>query len=114
MLNNWFYSHSTYASMALVCGTLVLVALASLFAFHRLVNWHAREKDTAMVGLSYALAGGIYAVVISFVAVGVYESMDRSEAIVAAEANAVMSLAFDSAGLPGDFGPRADKKAKCL
>ena len=40
-----------------------------------------------MVGLSYALCGGIFAVVLAFVAVGVYEAMDKTIASVAAEAN---------------------------
>jgi hypothetical protein len=106
MLNHWFYSHSTWEVAGAVCSFLVLLPLAGLFLFHRLVNWDAREEDTSMVGLSYALCGGIYAVVLAFVAVGTYETMDRSTAIASDEANSLSGLAFDSAGLPAELSLR--------
>lgn len=106
MLNNWFYSHPTWEVTFAVCMVLVLVALGGLYLFHRRIDWEIREKDTTMVGLSYALAGGIYAIVISFVAVGVYESMDKAESIATAEANSLSSLVYDSAGLPAALGAK--------
>jgi hypothetical protein len=106
MLNQWFYSHTTWEVAGAVCSVVVLLALLGLFLFHRVFDWHAREKDTAMTGLSYALCGGIYAVVLAFVAVGVYEAMDKSTAIAANEANSLGGLAFDSAGLPAELGVR--------
>jgi Protein of unknown function (DUF4239) len=106
MLNNWFYSHPTWEVVLAVCSAMVVLALAGLVVFHRLVHWEAREKDTSMIGLSYALAGGIYAVVIAFVAVGVYSAMDKGEAIASAEANSLSALVFDSAGLPPELGAR--------
>jgi hypothetical protein len=106
MLNNWFYSHSTWEVASAVCSVVVLLPLLGLFIFHRLINWHAREEDTSMTGLSYALCGGIYAVVLAFVAVGTYEAMDKSSGIVADEANSLGGLAFDSAGLPTELGAR--------
>jgi Protein of unknown function (DUF4239) len=106
MLNSWFYSHSTWEVASAVCSAVVLIPLLGLFIFHRLVSWHAREEDTSMTGLSYALCGGIYAVVLAFVAVGTYEAMDKSSAIVADEANSLGGLAFDSAGLPAELGVR--------
>ncbi len=106
MLNHWFYSHSTWEMAAAVCSVVVLLPLAGLFVFHRLVDWRAREEDNSTVGLSYALCGGIYAVVLAFVAVGAYETMDRSTAIASDEANSLGSLAFDSAGLPPGLAAR--------
>jgi hypothetical protein len=106
MLNHWFYSHSTWEVAAAVCSVVVILPLIGLFIFNRLVNWDAREKDTSMIGLSYALCGGIYAVVLAFVAVGVYEAMDRSSAIASDEANSLGGLAFDSAGLPPELAMR--------
>jgi uncharacterized membrane protein len=100
MLNDWFYSHPLWEVILAVCGALVIPALAGLVVFHRLVDWEAREHDTTMIGLSYALVGSVYAVLITFVAVGVYETMDKSEIIATEEANSLSSLAFDSAGLP--------------
>jgi hypothetical protein len=100
MLNEWFYSHPNLEVIIVVCGGLIAIALAGLFIFTRFVNWEAREKDTSMIGLSYAIAGAVYAVALAFVAVGVYDAMDKSEATTTAEANALSSLMFDSAGLP--------------
>ena len=106
MLNNWFYAHSTWEVAGVVCSVLVLLPLLGLLMFHRLVDWHTREKNTNMIGLSYALCGGIYAVVLAFVAVGTYQTMDKSTAIVSDEANALSSIAFNSAGLPEELGHR--------
>jgi hypothetical protein len=110
MLNVWFYSNPNWLVMLAVCGVLVAIGLGAVLLTQRFVNWETREKDTKMVGLSYALAGGIYAIVISFVAVGVYEAMDKAEAIATSEANSLSSLLFDSAGLPPALGAqvRAD------
>jgi hypothetical protein len=106
MLNHWFYSHSTWEVAAAVCSVVVGLPLIGLFFFHRLVDWNAREKDNSMVGLSYALCGGIYAVVLAFVAVGAYETMDRSATIASDEADALGGLAFDTAGLPPELAVR--------
>lgn len=106
MLNQWFYSHSTWQVAGAVCAVVVLVPLLGLYLFHRLVDWHAREEDTSMTGLSYALCGGIYAVVLAFVAVGTYEAMEKSGTIASDEANSLSGLAFDSAGLSGELGAR--------
>ena len=106
MLNHWFYSHSTWEVGTAVCLVLVLLPLIGLFFFHRLVPWHKREEDTSMVGLSYALCGGLYAVMLAFVAVGVFETMDRTAAVASEEANSLGGLAFDSPGLPPEIGGR--------
>jgi hypothetical protein len=106
MLNAWFYSHSTWEVAAAVCAVVIILPLAGLYVWHRLVDWHVREEHTSMVGLSYALCGGLYAVVLAFVAVGAYETMDKSTAIAIEEANALNALAFDSAGLPADLAAR--------
>jgi len=100
MLNAWFYSNPNWLVMLVVCGVLVAISLVAVLLTQRFVPWELREKDTKMVGLSYALAGGIYAIVISFVAVGVYEAMDKAQALATAEANSLSSMLFDSAGLP--------------
>jgi Protein of unknown function (DUF4239) len=106
MLNDWFYSHPTWEVVLVVCAVLVVLALAGLVVFHHLLHWEARERHTSMVGLSYALAGGLYAVVIAFVAVGVYSAMDKGETIASSEANSLCGLLFDSAGLPAEFAAR--------
>jgi hypothetical protein len=44
--------------------------------------------------------------VLAFVAVGVYESMDKTSATAAAEANSLSNLAYDTAGMPAAEGQK--------
>jgi membrane protease YdiL (CAAX protease family) len=104
MLNAWFYSHSIWAVAAAVCFVTTIIPLIGLHFFHKAVPWNVREEDTSMVGLSYALCGGIFAVVLAFVAVGVYEAMDKTTETAGAEANALGNLYNETAGLPADLG----------
>ena len=106
MLNDWFYSHPTWAVGAVVCLTLILLPLIGLRFFHQWVPWKKREEDTSMVGLSYALCGGLYAVMLAFVAVGVFETMDRTAATASEEANSLGGIEFDSPGLPPELATR--------
>ena len=108
MLNRWFYSHPTWEVGFAVCLALVLTALAGLYLFHRLVPQTWREEDTPMVGLSYDFCGSLYAVILAFVAAGVYLTMERSATIASDEANSLASLAFDSAGL----GPKTAERVR--
>ena len=106
MLNHFFYSHSILVVGLTVCFFTVVVPLLGLWPFHKVVDWNVREEDTSMVGLSYALVGGIFAVVLAFVAVGVYEAMEKTTSTAAAEANSLSNLAFDSAGMPAEVGEK--------
>jgi hypothetical protein len=99
MLNEWFYSHKTWQIGLLIDVVLLVVSLFGLRLFHRLVAWHPREEHTHMVGLSYALCGSVYAVIIALVAGSIFETMDKSEGIAAEEANSLAALIFDSSGL---------------
>jgi hypothetical protein len=103
MLNHWFYSHPVWEVAIAVCAVIIGLSLIGLRFFHGLVPWHKREEDTSMVGLSYALCGGLYAVMLAFVAVGVFETMDRTAAVASEEANSLGGLTFDSPGLPPEL-----------
>ena len=99
MLNEWFYAHKTWQIGAVVDLTLVAVLLLGLFIFHRWIAWEHREHDTAMVGLSYALCGSVYAVILALVAGNTFETMEKSKTIASEEANSLTALIFDSSGL---------------
>ena len=68
--------------------------------FHRLVEVHARHKDTETVGLTYAIVAVVYAVLIAFIVVDVFETFAKGDEIATAEANKLSNLMLDSAGLP--------------
>ena len=58
------------------------------------------------MGLSYALCGSVYAVMLAFVAVGTYETMEKTSTVASEEANSLGGLAFDSSGLPAGLAVR--------
>ena len=108
MLNEWFYSHKTWQIGLLVDVVLLLVSLIGLRLFHRFVAWHPREEHNHMVGLSYALCGSVYAVIVALVAGSIFETMDKSQAIAGEEANSITALIFDSSGL----GPQSAEQVR--
>jgi hypothetical protein len=82
------------------------VSLAGLYLFHRLVDVHMRHKDTETVGLTYAIVAVVYAVLIAFIVVDVFETYAKADEIATAEANKLSNLMLDSAGLPPQLGDK--------
>jgi len=107
---DFLYSHPTWEIGLLVIGVWTGLSLLGLLIFHRLVDVHIRHKDTETVGLTYAIVAVIYAVLIAFIVVDVFETFAKSDEIATAEANKLSSLMLDSAGLPAEMATavRAD------
>jgi hypothetical protein len=110
VLVDFLYSHPTWEVGLLVIGVWTGLALLGLLIFHKLVDVHIRHKDTETVGLTYAIVAVVYAVLIAFIVVDVFETYAKGDEIATAEANKLSNLMLDSGGLPqksGD-GVRAD------
>ncbi|MGA3023216.1 MAG: DUF4239 domain-containing protein [Bryobacteraceae bacterium] len=99
MLVDFLYSHPVWMVGLLVVGILTGLALLGLYIFHRLVDVQVRHKDTETVGLTYAIVAVVYAVLIAFIVVDVFETFARGDEIATAEANQLSNLVLDSAGL---------------
>lgn len=84
----------------MVIGIWTGLALAGLTIFQRLVDVQTRQKDTETVGLTFAIVAVVYAVLIAFIVVDVFETSAKADQIATAEANKLSNLMFDSAGLP--------------
>ena len=110
MLVNFLYTHPTWEVGLLVIGILTALALVGLYIFHRLVDVNMRHKDTETVGLTYAIVAVVYAVLIAFIVVDVFETFAKGDEIATGEANKLSNLMLDSAGLPPQtaVGVRAD------
>jgi len=110
VLVNFLYSHPTWLVGLLVIGIWTGLSLAGLYLFHRLVDVHMRHKDTETVGLTYAIVAVVYAVLIAFIVVNVFETFAKGDEIATAEANKLSNLMLDSSGLPPQVaeGVRAD------
>ena len=92
MLVNFLYSHPTWLVGLLVIGIWTGLSLAGLYLFHRLVDVHMRHKDTETVGLTYAIVAVVYAVLIAFIVVNVFETFAKGDEIATAEANKLSNL----------------------
>jgi hypothetical protein len=103
LLVNFLYTHSTWLVGLVVISVWTGLSLAGLFVFHRLVEVHIRHKDTETVGLTYAIVAVVYAVLIAFIVVNVFETFSKADEIATAEANKLSNLMLDSSGLPAEM-----------
>lgn len=87
----------------LVIGIWTGLSLIGLYVFNRLVDVHVRHKDTETVGLTYAIVAVVYAVLIAFIVVDVFETFAKGDEIATAEANKLSNLMVDAGGLPQEM-----------
>jgi hypothetical protein len=107
LLVDFLYSHPTWLIGLVVIGLWTGLWLAGLYIFHQLVDVHLRHKDTETVGLTYAIVAVVYAVLIAFIVVDVFETFAKGDEIATAEANKLSNLMLDSAGLPPSMAQAA-------
>ncbi len=106
MLADFLYSHPTWLIGLIVIGIWTGLSLLGLIIFHRFVSVELRHKDTETVGLTYAIVAVVYAVLIAFIVVNVFESAAKADEIATAEANQLSNLMLDANGLPPELGDK--------
>ena len=106
MLADFLYSHPTWLIGLIVIGIWTGLSLLGLVIFHRFVDVNLRHKDTETVGLTYAIVAVVYAVLIAFIVVNVFESAAKADEIATAEANQLSNLMLDANGLPPALGDK--------
>ena len=99
MLTNFFYTHSTWVVGLVVIGIWTGLSLLGLVIFNRFSSAEHRHKDTETVGLTYAIVAVVYAVLIGFIVVNVFEASSKGDEIATTEANQLSNLKLDSVGL---------------
>lgn len=104
MLVDFLYTHPIWEVGLVVIGIWTSLALLGLYVFGRFVDVKMRHKDTETVGLTYAIVAVVYAVLIAFIVVDVFETFAKGDEIATAEANKLSNLMLDSAGLPVETG----------
>jgi hypothetical protein len=82
-----------------VIGVWTGLSLLGLWIFNKFSDPHHRSKDTETVGLTYAIVAVVYAVLIGFIVVNVFESSAKADEISTSEANQLSNLKLDSVGL---------------
>jgi hypothetical protein len=99
LLTNFFYSHATWVVAIVVIGVWTGLSLLGLVIFNKFSSAEHRHKDTETVGLTYAIVAVVYAVLIGFIVVNVFESSAKGDEIATTEANQLSNLKLDSVGL---------------
>jgi hypothetical protein len=85
-----------------VIGIWTGLSLLGLVIFNKFSSAEHRHKDTETVGLTYAIVAVVYAVLIGFIVVNVFESFSKGDEIATTEANRLSNLKLDSVGLSTD------------
>ena len=99
-LNNWIVELPTTLAVGAVVGISVALSVFGLVLFHFSVSHPIRRAHNEVAGVTIAVIGGIYAVLLAFIAVAVWEDFGKADALVQTEANLVGNLYRDTVGLP--------------
>ncbi|MGO9418447.1 bestrophin-like domain [Roseiarcus sp.] len=99
-LNNWIVELPTTLAIAAVVGISVAVSVFGLVLIHVSVPHPLRRAHNEVAGFTIAVVGVIYAVLLAFIAVAVWEDFGKADALVQTEANLVGNLYRDTVGLP--------------
>ena len=102
-VTQWFcLIPTTFAVFIAVFGTAAL-SVAGLLVFHVTVPHKLRSQHNDLAGFVLAIVGVIYAVLLAFIAVAVWQSYTDVDSLVQTEANLVDDLYRDTISLPPDI-----------
>src|SRR6185369_7766298 len=87
---------------------IVVVAVASglggLLLFHRYVPVAVRREHNDVAGFIIAVVGVIYAVLLAFIAIAVWQDFNEAESIVENEASLAGDIFLDATAVPDPAG----------
>jgi Protein of unknown function (DUF4239) len=89
----------------LITAATVVLSLCGFLLFHRLVPRDRLSGDSAGLGHVFSLASTMYAVLVAFVVVVVWEDFTAAENAARSEATAISDLLRDSEALPASAQP---------
>src|SRR5215467_3215869 len=96
----WILQLHTILAGVVVVGISIGLSVLALAVFHLAVPHRIREAHNDVAGFTIAVVGPIYAVLLAFIAVAVWENFGRAEELIRREANLVGNLYRDTVGLP--------------
>ena len=108
-------AHMGFAELfwgTLIVGGITFVALAGALLVRRWANVEVLERHNEVAGFIYAVVGVLYAVVLGFTAVIVWERYDQAQAEVEKEANALGDLFRDAQAFPDDTRKELETKLR--
>jgi len=95
MSSAWFLS-------SVLVGATVLLSIAGTLLVRRLASVEVLERHNDVAGFIYAVIGVVYAVLLGFAAITVWERYDRAQASVEQEANDLADLYRDAETFPAN------------
>lgn len=105
MLSAWFWA------FFLIGATLLLTVAGSLLV-RRLITVEVLQRHNDVAGFIYAVIGVVYAVLLGFAAVTVWERYDRAQASVEQEANDLADLYRDAQTFPSDIRAELESRIR--
>jgi len=97
--------HSVLIGIGLI-GGLTLYAAIGVVAVRKLLHGKVREGHNDTLVPLFLTAGVLYAVLLGFLVIAIWESYDKAKDTVATEAAAMVPLYRSTNGMPGDVGPK--------
>jgi hypothetical protein len=104
---SWLESLPTVAAGIVVVGGFVVVALAIGYLVARFTSHDVRTAHNDRAGFILAVIGVIYAVLLAFVAIGVWERFQQAESRTYEEAGAIATVYRDAGSFPNAAPLRA-------
>jgi Protein of unknown function (DUF4239) len=98
---HWLESLSTIEAGVVIVGGFVVVALLIGYLVSRFTSREVRMAHNDRAGFILAVIGVVYAVLLAFVAIGVWERFQEAEARTYEEAGAIATVYRDAGSFPG-------------
>ena len=99
-LRDWLVEAPTTLAVGALVGSMAAASVLGLALVHAFVPRALRSAHNEVAGSAIAVVGVVYAVLLAFIAVAVWEDFEKAGALVETEANLVGNLYRDTVGLP--------------
>jgi Protein of unknown function (DUF4239) len=94
---------ATVLQAVLVIGGMVLLAVLGFVAVHRWTSVHVRRAHNDVAGFIYAVVGIMYAILLAYVTIIVWEQFDTASSVVELEAVNLYNLYHDVDAFPDPY-----------
>jgi hypothetical protein len=100
----WFQQNaSTFLEGLLVIGGMLSLAVLGFVVLQRLVGVHIRRAHNDVAGFIYAVLGVMYAILLAYVTIIVWEQFDTASSVVELEATNLYNIYHDANGFPDPY-----------
>lgn len=106
----WIYSMPTWLFSIVLIGGMSAIAALGHWTVRRVVPARDIIKNNDVAGFILGIIGTAYAVLLSFVVVGVWQQYETSDSVTSSEAAAVSDLHRLADTLPAPLGPKLKKE----